>query len=66
MSSSAKRTVGMGPDADLAVMWVATIPFPLISRGKVPSHLGSSLSFVGVGASIAAGGDAAGTLRPCP
>ncbi|MYW03449.1 solute carrier family 23 protein [Streptomyces sp. SID3343] len=48
----------MGLDPNLAVMLsgVATILFLLITRGKVPSYLGSSLSFVGVAASIGAAG----------
>ncbi|MDX6740642.1 uracil-xanthine permease family protein [Actinocorallia sp. A-T 12471] len=52
----------MGLDANLAVMasGVATIVFLLITRGAIPSYLGSSLSFVGVAGVIASqGGDAA-------
>ncbi|MFF2411985.1 uracil-xanthine permease family protein [Streptomyces sp. NPDC058092] len=52
----------MGLDPNLAVMasGVATILFLLITRGHIPSYLGSSLSFIGVAAVIRAqGGDAA-------
>ncbi|MGC5344693.1 uracil-xanthine permease family protein [Streptomyces sp. DT24] len=52
----------MGLDANLAVMasGVATILFLLITRGRIPSYLGSSLSFIGVAAVIKSqGGDAA-------
>ncbi|MET8747040.1 solute carrier family 23 protein [Streptomyces sp. NPDC004728] len=52
----------MGLDPNLAVMasGVATILFLLITRGHIPSYLGSSLSFIGVAAVISAqGGDAA-------
>ncbi|MFD9424165.1 MULTISPECIES: uracil-xanthine permease family protein [unclassified Streptomyces] len=52
----------MGLDANLAVMasGVATILFLLITRGRIPSYLGSSLSFIGVAAVIRTqGGDAA-------
>ncbi|PZG12574.1 uracil-xanthine permease family protein [Nonomuraea aridisoli] len=52
----------MGLDANLAVMMsgVATILFLLIVKGKVPSYVGSSASFVGAVAAIraAGGGDA--------
>ncbi|GGQ91813.1 uracil-xanthine permease family protein [Kitasatospora griseola] len=52
----------MGLDPNLAVMvsGVATIFFLLVTSGRIPSYLGSSLSFVGVAAVIKAqGGDAA-------
>lgn len=52
----------MGLDPNLAVMasGVATILFLLITRGHIPSYLGSSLSFIGVAAVIKTqGGDAA-------
>ncbi|MDH6119236.1 uracil-xanthine permease [Kitasatospora sp. GAS204A] len=52
----------MGLDPNLAVMvsGVATIFFLLVTGGRIPSYLGSSLSFVGVAAVIKAqGGDAA-------
>ncbi|MDH6136631.1 uracil-xanthine permease [Kitasatospora sp. MAA4] len=52
----------MGLDPNLAVMvsGVATVFFLLVTRGRIPSYLGSSLSFVGVAAVIRAqGGDAA-------
>ncbi|GAA2853262.1 solute carrier family 23 protein [Nonomuraea rubra] len=52
----------MGLDANLAVMMsgVATILFLLIVKGKVPSYVGSSASFVGAVVAIraAGGGDA--------
>ncbi|KJY43103.1 nitrate reductase [Streptomyces sp. NRRL B-1568] len=52
----------MGLDPNLAIMMsgVATILFLLATRGRVPSYLGCSLSFVGVAAIIRAqGGDSA-------
>nr|WTB29877.1 nitrate reductase [Streptomyces sp. NBC_00830] len=52
----------MGLNPNLAVMasGVATILFLLITRGRIPSYLGSSLSFIGVAAVIKTqGGDAA-------
>ncbi|MEU7000448.1 solute carrier family 23 protein [Nonomuraea sp. NPDC046570] len=52
----------MGLDPNLAVMMsgVATIVFLLIVRGKIPSYVGSSASFVGAVVAIrAAGGDSA-------
>ncbi|ROO85600.1 uracil-xanthine permease [Actinocorallia herbida] len=54
----------MGLNANLAVMasGVATIVFLLITRGRIPSYLGSSLSFVGVAAVISAQGGNAATL----
>lgn len=54
----------MGLDPNLAVMLsgVATVMFLLITRGKVPSYLGSSLSFVGVAASIKAAGGSVQTV----
>ncbi|NLU70683.1 solute carrier family 23 protein [Streptomyces sp. HNM0574] len=54
----------MGLDPGLALMasGVATVLFLLLTRGRVPSYLGSSLSFVGVSAVIAGQGGDAGTL----
>ncbi|WP_327282434.1 MULTISPECIES: solute carrier family 23 protein [unclassified Streptomyces] len=52
----------MGLDPNLAIMMsgVATAIFLLATRGRVPSYLGCSLSFVGVAAAIrASGGDSA-------
>ncbi|WP_171167286.1 uracil-xanthine permease family protein [Streptomyces sp. I05A-00742] len=52
----------MGLDPNLAIMMsgVATILFLLATRGRIPSYLGCSLSFVGVAAVIRAqGGDSA-------
>ena len=52
----------MGLNAQLAIMMsgIATICFLLIVKGKVPSYLGSSASFVGVVAAVRAqGGDSA-------
>ncbi|MFE9636000.1 uracil-xanthine permease family protein [Streptomyces sp. NPDC006463] len=52
----------MGLDPNLAIMMsgVATVIFLLATRGRVPSYLGCSLSFVGVAAAIrASGGDSA-------
>jgi uracil-xanthine permease len=54
----------MGLDPNLAVMMsgVATILFLLIVRGKVPSYLGTSASFVGAVVAIRAGGGTDGTV----
>ncbi|MGS2586773.1 uracil-xanthine permease family protein [Streptomyces hebeiensis] len=54
----------MGLDPSLALMasGVATALFLLMTRGRIPSYLGSSLSFVGVSAVIASQGGDAGTL----
>ncbi|WP_407554181.1 solute carrier family 23 protein [Streptomyces sp. Pv4-95] len=54
----------MGLDPNLALMasGVATVLFLVMTRGRVPSYLGSSLSFVGVSAVIAGQGGDAGTL----
>ncbi|MEU1624676.1 solute carrier family 23 protein [Streptomyces sp. NPDC020096] len=48
----------MGLDPNLAIMMsgIATMLFLLATRGRVPSYLGSSLSFVGVGDIIRAQG----------
>ncbi|MGW4755725.1 uracil-xanthine permease family protein [Streptomyces chartreusis] len=48
----------MGLDPNLAIMMsgVATVIFLLATRGRVPSYLGCSLSFVGVAAVIRADG----------
>lgn len=50
--------VVMGLDPNLAIMMsgVSTILFLLIVKGKVPSYLGTSASFVGAVAAIRAGG----------
>ncbi|WP_067698696.1 uracil-xanthine permease family protein [Nocardia jejuensis] len=58
----------MGLDPNLAIMMsgVATIVFLLATRGRVPSYLGCSLSFVGVAAVIRAqGGDSATVTGAC-
>ncbi|MFI1964890.1 uracil-xanthine permease family protein [Streptomyces pathocidini] len=54
----------MGLDPNLAVMvsGFATIFFLLVTSGKIPSYLGSSLSFVGVAAIIAKEGGSPATL----
>jgi uracil-xanthine permease len=54
----------MGLDPNLALMasGVATLLFLLLTRGRIPSYLGSSLSFVGVAAVIASQGGDLGTL----
>ncbi|MHC5702144.1 uracil-xanthine permease family protein [Streptomyces tirandamycinicus] len=52
----------MGLDPNLAIMMsgIATMIFLLATRGRIPSYLGCSLSFVGVAATIrATGGDSA-------
>ncbi|GAA5610492.1 nitrate reductase [Streptomyces platensis] len=54
----------MGLDPSLALMasGVATALFLVMTRGRIPSYLGSSLSFVGVSVVIAGQGGDAGTL----
>lgn len=54
----------MGLDPNLAVMMsgVATIVFLLITRGKVPSYLGTSASFVGAVVAIRAAGGTSATV----
>ena len=54
----------MGLDANLAVMMsgVATIIFLLIVKGKIPSYVGSSASFVGAVVAIRAAGGGDGTV----
>ncbi|WP_372351878.1 uracil-xanthine permease family protein [Streptomyces sp. KL116D] len=54
----------MGLDPSLALMasGVATILFLVVTKGRIPSYLGSSLSFVGVSAVISSQGGDAGTL----
>ncbi|MFF7636349.1 uracil-xanthine permease family protein [Kitasatospora sp. NPDC008050] len=52
--------MGLNPNLAVMVSGVATIFFLLVTGGRIPSYLGSSLSFVGVAAVIKAqGGDAA-------
>ena len=54
----------MGLDPNLAIMMsgVSTVIFLLATRGRVPSYLGCSLSFVGVAAVIRAQGGSSGTV----
>ncbi|MFF0631109.1 uracil-xanthine permease family protein [Nocardia sp. NPDC004151] len=54
----------MGLDPNLAIMMsgVATALFLLATRGRVPSYLGCSLSFVGVAAVIRAQGGSSATV----
>ncbi|ANW21144.1 uracil-xanthine permease family protein [Streptomyces clavuligerus] len=54
----------MGLDPNLAIMMsgFATMIFLLATRGRVPSYLGCSLSFVGVAAAIRAGGGDSATV----
>ncbi len=54
----------MGLDPNLAIMMsgVATMIFLLATRGRVPSYLGCSLSFVGVAAVIRAQGGTSATV----
>ncbi|MEC3913660.1 uracil-xanthine permease family protein [Nocardia sp. CDC160] len=54
----------MGLDPNLAIMMsgVATAIFLLATRGRVPSYLGCSLSFVGVAAVIRAQGGSSATV----
>jgi uracil-xanthine permease len=54
----------MGLDPNLAIMMsgVATVTFLLATRGRVPSYLGCSLSFVGVAAVIRAQGGTSATV----
>ncbi|MGW2632464.1 uracil-xanthine permease family protein [Streptomyces chattanoogensis] len=54
----------MGLDPNLAIMMsgIATVIFLLATRGRVPSYLGCSLSFVGVAAVIRAQGGSSATV----
>ncbi|MFF2617364.1 uracil-xanthine permease family protein [Kitasatospora sp. NPDC058046] len=54
----------MGLDPNLAIMMsgVATVIFLLATKGRVPSYLGCSLSFVGVAAVIRAQGGTSATV----
>ncbi|MEU1075264.1 MULTISPECIES: solute carrier family 23 protein [unclassified Streptomyces] len=54
----------MGLDPNLAIMMsgVATVIFLLATKGRVPSYLGCSLSFVGVAATIRASGGTSATV----
>jgi xanthine/uracil permease len=54
----------MGLDPNLAIMMsgIATVIFLLATRGRVPSYLGCSLSFVGVAAVIRAQGGTSATV----
>lgn len=54
--------MGMNPNLAVLLSGVATILFLLITRGRIPSYLGSSLSFVGVAAAIKASGGGIGTV----
>ncbi|MCX2970019.1 solute carrier family 23 protein [Streptomyces sp. TRM70308] len=54
--------MGLDPNLAVLVSGVATIFFLLVTRGAIPSYLGSSLSFVGVAAIIANEGGTPGTL----
>jgi uracil-xanthine permease len=44
--------MGLNPNLAIFMSGVATAIFLLVTRGRVPSYLGSSLSFVGVAAAI--------------
>ncbi|MEV2245991.1 solute carrier family 23 protein [Streptomyces sp. NPDC049970] len=48
--------MGLNPSLGLMASGVATLLFLVITRGRVPSYLGSSLSFVGVAAVIGSQG----------
>ncbi|MFG3286914.1 uracil-xanthine permease family protein [Streptomyces sp. NPDC048111] len=54
----------MGLDPNLAIMMsgIATVIFLLATKGRVPSYLGCSLSFVGVAAAIRATGGTSATV----
>lgn len=54
----------MGLDANLAVMMsgIATIIFLLVVKGRIPSYVGSSASFVGAVVAIRAAGGGDGTV----
>ncbi|MET9297535.1 solute carrier family 23 protein [Streptomyces sp. NPDC003077] len=54
----------MGLDPNLAIMMsgISTVIFLLATRGRVPSYLGCSLSFVGVAAVIRAQGGSSATV----
>ncbi|MFE9427386.1 uracil-xanthine permease family protein [Kitasatospora sp. NPDC006697] len=54
--------MGLDPNLAVLVSGVATIFFLLATGGRIPSYLGSSLSFVGVAAVIKTQGGTAATL----
>ncbi|MFE0517040.1 uracil-xanthine permease family protein [Streptomyces sp. NPDC058964] len=62
--ASVVAPVLMGLDPNLAIMMsgVATVIFLLATRGRIPSYLGCSLSFVGVAAVIRAQGGTSATV----
>ena len=54
--------MGLNPNLAIMMSGVATVIFLLATRGRVPSYLGSSLSFVGVAAAIRAAGGTSATV----
>ena len=54
--------MGLNPNLAIMMSGVATVIFLLATRGRVPSYLGSSLSFVGVAAAIRAQGGSSATV----
>ncbi|MFF7980421.1 uracil-xanthine permease family protein [Streptomyces sp. NPDC007901] len=54
--------MGLNPNLAIMMSGVATVIFLLATRGRVPSYLGCSLSFVGVAAVIRAQGGSSATV----
>ncbi|MFF7475442.1 solute carrier family 23 protein [Streptomyces sp. NPDC008092] len=54
--------MGLNPNLAIMMSGVATVLFLLATRGRVPSYLGCSLSFVGVAAVIRAQGGTSATV----
>jgi len=54
--------MGLDPNLAIFLSGIATAIFLLATRGRVPSYLGSSLSFVGVAAAIRATGGSTSTV----
>ncbi|MEU9273666.1 solute carrier family 23 protein [Streptomyces sp. NPDC048342] len=54
--------MGLNPNLAIMMSGVATVIFLLATRGRVPSYLGCSLSFVGVAAVIRAQGGTSATM----
>ncbi|MEU9342355.1 solute carrier family 23 protein [Streptomyces sp. NPDC048278] len=54
--------MGLNPNLAIMMSGVATVIFLLATRGRVPSYLGCSLSFVGVAAVIRAQGGTSATV----
>lgn len=54
--------IGLDPNLAIMMSGIATVIFLLATKGRVPSYLGCSLSFVGVAAAIRATGGTSATV----